>query len=225
MPSYDRISGDYHLEALSAVSGLGDLHFTANAGLGTVYVNGNLIVTSNFSTYQTITSLTVDRFITLGSNTPPGFPNLNGGINLERGSGKAAVSIRWNESVSSWQVTNDGSNFANIYGKEPVLSTIEDDKLPRLGNDLNTRGYRIYSPPGNNIIFNAGFDGSVTSRALQIDHLNFPYTANTDFISTATVFYAKPIATGGTGLFITDNQNRSEELISKKRAVIFSLVL
>lgn len=223
MPSYDRISGDYHLEALSAISGLGDLHFTANAGLGTVYVNGNLIVTSNFSTYQTVNSLSVDRFLTLGANTPTGFPNLNGGINLERGSGKATVSIRWNESVSSWQVTNDGSNFANIYGKEPVLSTIDEDPLPQLGNDLNTKGYRIFSPVGNNLILNSGFNGSLTTRGIQIDHLHF--VSNVDFISSATVFYGKTIGSGGTGLFITDAQNRSEELISKRRAVIFSLVL
>jgi len=223
MPSYDRISGDYHLDTLSAFSGLGDMYFTANAGLGTIYINGNLVVTSDYTTYQSINSVSIDRYITLGSNTPVGLPNLDGGIRLERGSGKPTVSIKWNESLSSWQVTNDGSTFANIYGKEPVLSKIEEDNFPRLGSHLNTQGFYIFSPAGNNIIFNAGFNGTGVTRALQINH-TFG-NANVAFINTATVVYADPILSGGTGLFITDNQNRNEELVSKRRSVIFSLVL
>jgi hypothetical protein len=223
MPSYDRISGDYHLDTLSAFSGLGDMYFTANAGLGTVYINGNLVVISDYSTYQTINSVSIDRYITLGSNTPAGLPSLDGGIKLERGSGKPTVSIKWNESLSSWQVTNDGSTFANIYGKEPVLSEIEEDLSPRLGSHLNTQGYFIFSPAGNNIIFNAGYTGTGPTRALQINHLFG--NANVSFIDSATVVYGDSIRSGGSGLYITDNLNRNEELVSKRRSVIFSLVL
>jgi len=223
MPSFDRITGDYHLEAVSGLCGPGDLHFTANSGSGTVYVNGNLVVTADYSSYQTVNSITIDRFLTLGKNTPAGVVNLNGGIKLERGAGLPTVELRWSESVGRWQLTNDGVNFANIYGKEPVLSTVSEDRLPSLGGHLNTACYEIRSPDPCNIILNPGWDGTNARTAVQINHVTTGTTV--PFIANAAVVYAKPASSGRSGLFITDNLARSEELITKRRAVVFSLVL
>lgn len=223
MSSYDRISGDYHLTTLSGLCGPGDIHFTANAGQGSMFVNGNLIVLGTYNSYQTVNTTTIDRFLTLGNNTPIGYPSLDGGIKLERGPGKSTVMIKWTESIGKWQLTNDGVTFANIHGKDPVLSRIEEDLLPRLGSHLNTQGYRIFSPFGNNIIFSPGFDGVGATSGIAIERINDATVV--PYLIDSSLIYAKSIKSGGSGIYITDNKNRSEELITKRQAVIYSLVL
>lgn len=75
-------------------------------------VNGNLLITGN-STNIYSTNLTVtDNIITLNGNVT-GTPTLDAAIEVNRGS-SANVQLRWNESFTKWQITNDGTVFGNI---------------------------------------------------------------------------------------------------------------
>lgn len=222
MSSFDRISGNYYLDTFSGACGLGDIHFTANTGSGTVYINGNLVVSENYTKISTMQSIVVDRFIKLGANVGLLTVNLDAGIKVDRGA-KPEVSILWNDTISRWQITNDGTNFANIYGKEPVLGAIEEDISPKLGNHLNTRCFEIRSPDLCNIILNPGYNGTVTQGAVQIKKVN---TGSAPVnVPGSVVLYGSGEGSGGTALYTTDLQGRVEELITKRKAVVFSLVL
>jgi hypothetical protein len=222
MSSFDRISGNYYLDALSGSCGLGDIHFTANTGFGTVYINGNLVVSSNYTQISSMQNIVVDRFIKLGTSVNLSTVNLNAGIKIDRGS-KPEVSILWNDTILSWQITNDGINFANIYGKDPVLGYIEEDTNPKLGNHLDTRCFEIRSPGLCNIILNPGYNGTATQGAVQIKKVNTGSAPNN--VPGSVVLYARDEGNGGTALYTTDINGNHEELITKRKAVVFSLVL
>lgn len=107
MASIKRIFGDYTIQSVVSTDKI-------NINTSLVTINGNLLVTGNTTTINT-TNLTVeDNIITLNGNVSSSTaPTLNAGIEVNRGSA-ANVSLRWNESVDAWQITNNGSTFANI---------------------------------------------------------------------------------------------------------------
>jgi hypothetical protein len=79
---------------------------------GNLTVTGDLIVSGNTTTLNTANLQVEDNFILLNSGVS-GAPNLNAGLEVERGS-STNVDIRWNESTDKWQFTNDGSIYRDI---------------------------------------------------------------------------------------------------------------
>jgi hypothetical protein len=79
---------------------------------GNVVIGGNLTVNGDTTTLNTETLSVEDNTIVLNSNAT-GSPTLNAGIEVERGD-SANVSVRWNESTDSWELTEDGSTYKNI---------------------------------------------------------------------------------------------------------------
>lgn len=80
----------------------------------TVFVQGNLYVGGN-ATAITKTDLNItDNIITLNAGeTGPGVTLVYSGVQIDRGS-LANVQIRWNESTTKWELTNDGSTYNQI---------------------------------------------------------------------------------------------------------------
>lgn len=78
----------------------------------TMTVNGNLIVLGNTTTIESQTLNVWDNTITLNANVT-GTPVLDATIQVDRGT-SVNTAVRWHESVKSWQITNDGTNFGNI---------------------------------------------------------------------------------------------------------------
>lgn len=216
MASYDRISGSYHLDTLG-----GDIHITSVGGQGSVFINGNLYVIGGFSNVQSIQTLVYDNFVTLAANTA-GTPFLDAGIEVDRGD-SPTVGLRWHEAVDRWQVTNDGTYWANL------MIMVEDDTNPRLGGNLSTTGlvysntnFDIRSTAPHNLILAPGWDGNSATTALQLRHST---VANVSYVSGSSLLFANTAQAGQSGLYIKDELNRSEELITKRRAVVYSLVL
>lgn len=89
-------------------------------GLGTadnvefedVIVDGNLTVNGTTTTVNSET-LTVDDNIIVLNNNAAGTPTENAGIEVERGTSDN-VSLRWNETTDTWQVTVDGTNYSDL---------------------------------------------------------------------------------------------------------------
>ena len=79
---------------------------------GNVVIGGNLTVNGDTTTLNTETLSVEDNTVVLNSNAT-GSPTLNAGIEVERGD-SANVSVRWNESSDSWELTEDGSTYKNI---------------------------------------------------------------------------------------------------------------
>jgi hypothetical protein len=94
--------------------------YTINTPL--VTISGNLNVLGNTTTIRS-TQLTVDdNIITLNGNVT-GVPTLNAGIAVNRGS-SANVYVLWNESIDSWQITNNGTTYGNILNAVNGSSTL-----------------------------------------------------------------------------------------------------
>ena len=79
---------------------------------GDVVVGGDLTVNGTTTTLNTETLLVEDNIVVLNSGITAS-PTLNSGIEVERGTSDN-VSLRWNESTDSWELTEDGSTYKNI---------------------------------------------------------------------------------------------------------------
>jgi hypothetical protein len=93
-------------------------NLTIDSAGGTVTVDDNLIVSGNLTINGTTTTvntatLNVSDNIVVLNNDVTGSPTENAGVEVERGT-SANVFIRWNETSDKWEITEDGSNYANI---------------------------------------------------------------------------------------------------------------
>ena len=79
---------------------------------GHMVVEGNLTVSGTATAINTTQTTINDNIITL-NNDVTGTPSENAGIEIERGDSDN-VALCWNESTDKWQITTDGSSYANI---------------------------------------------------------------------------------------------------------------
>jgi len=210
MATVDRTSGDWYLKALD-----GNIYLDARAGHGTVSIAGDLIVIGSQTNIGSVETLITDNIITLAANVTTGVPVLNAGIEVRRGDEPNAV-FQWTEAVGKWQISSDGGLTLS-----DVMSHVADDPTPYLGGDLNLAGYEIRSANSQNIVFNPGYSLFGSNAGIQIK-----YTINSvPQVTDSTVFYASLPGGGVTGLYVSNSIKDDQELITKQRALIYSLVL
>jgi len=98
-----------------------DLNISSN-GTGNVKVDDNLIITGNLTVQGNTANLSVnhlyvqDNIIDINAEVT-GTPTSNAGIRVVRGD-EPAVLLRWNESSTRWQVTNNGSDYLSLVGND-----------------------------------------------------------------------------------------------------------
>ena len=177
-----------------------------------VSVNGNLTVTGTTTTINTTNSAIQDNVVTLNAgflgalNTD--FVDLKSGIEVNRGqqasggsSGRPTVGIRWNENLSRWEFSNDGTTYYEI-ARGPALRHIVEDTIPQLGNDLDTNGFSIFLKP-------------VDPAPANNPGFNVLYSVNS-------------VGSGGTGIkFVTSKSPGvyiRDELVSRKKSIVHSLI-
>lgn len=169
------------------------------------YITGNLHVSGVYDT-TTVTNTNVqDKDIALnvgetgwgvGGNASPG----TSGLIVDRGL-QANVSLRWNESTDVWEITTDGSTFSTILtAGGGGLTAVVDDTSPELGGNLVTNGYHIQ---------------------LNTPTIN-PPVGNVAGIS---LLYAANVGSAGSGLYVVNSETTSEELVTKSKAIVFSIIL
>jgi hypothetical protein len=192
-----------------------------------VIVTGNLNVRGNTTIINSNIQTITDNILTLNSGeTANGVSTLGttSGIEIDRGIAPGGnVQLIWNESFKTWQVSGvvsgspgDGAQYSNIATTtgSGTLSSVFDDKAPVLGANLNVNGFTIYA--------NVAATSYVTLQgALQLKQANIVYTAATG----STVFYANVVGAGQTGLYVINTESTNEELVTKRRAFGFSLIL
>jgi len=95
-----------------------DLVLVAPGGSGTVSVNDNLVVTGNLTVSGTTTTVNsnqlniADNIITLNVDET-GVPSQHAGLLIERGT-SANSALRWNETLDTWQTSNDDITYYDI---------------------------------------------------------------------------------------------------------------
>jgi hypothetical protein len=201
----------------------------ANITLDTdfVIITGNLNVRGNTTIINSNTQTITDNIITLNQGeTGNGVSTLGttSGIEIDRGTAQGGnVQLIWNESFKTWQVSGvvsgspgDGTQYSNIATTSGAgtLSAVFDDKFPVLGGNLNVNNFTIYA--------NVAAGTYVTLQgALNLKSANVAPTAATG----GTIFYASDTGAGQAGVFVVNPASTNEELVTKRRAFGFSLLL
>ena len=176
-----------------------------------VIITGNLTVQGSQTSIQTTNTTLKDNIIVLNDGEVGAGVTLgSAGIAVARGS-LANVALRWNETLDRWELTNDGTTYAAINSSSSGTFALIDDLTPILGGNLNTNSYTISSNVGN-----LKFNGNI-----QINNTLVAPTA----ITGATVIYAAAPSAGASGVFVVNGEAVNEELITKKRAFAFSILL
>jgi len=179
----------------------------------TMFVDGNLLVGGN-TTQVTKTELSIsDNTITLNKGEAGSGVSLgSAGIEVDRGSA-ANVSILWNETYDKWSLTTDGTTFANISTSTGAGTiSIIGDPAPQLGGNLDVLAQSIFSSTANYVRFADNVAINVTSVAPSA------LTGN-------TVISAQTPDVGQSGLFVTTTSYTTQELITKSKAVWYSLIM
>jgi hypothetical protein len=95
-----------------------------------VTIDQNLIVTGNLTVNGTTVTLntetvTVEDNVLILNSTATGSPTMDAGIEVERGD-ELNVSVRWNESIDKWELTNNGIDYIEIKSGNQDISTDSD---------------------------------------------------------------------------------------------------
>jgi hypothetical protein len=190
-----------------------------------IIITGNLNVRGNTTIISSNTQVITDNIITLNQGeTGNGVSTLGttSGIEIARGTAPGGnVQIIWNETTKTWQVSGvvpgspgDGTQYSNIATSSTGGTNVFDDKAPVLGGNLNVNNFTIYA--------NVAAGTYVTLQgALNLKSANVTPTAATG----STVFYASDTGAGQAGLFVVNPASTNEELVTKRRAFGFSLIL
>lgn len=179
-----------------------------------IVVRGNLNVLGNTTQITTVNTNIKDNIIVLNDGeTGAGVTAGTAGIQINRGS-SANVALLWNENLDQWQLTTDGSTYSNIAstsgGGGVAITAVVQDPAPVLGGNLNTDGYTIRA--NTNVKFSGNLQVSNTLVA-------------PGAVTGATVLYAQAPNSGQAGLYVVNSDSTNEELITKRRAFGFSLIL
>ena len=205
MPIYKNVSSNYIIKT--------PLDTGSNITLSTdnVYVVGNLYVEGD-TTYVSSNNLTItDNVIVLNQGQPSGgITKGNAGIIIDRGS-QPYAQLQFNQAGGNvWQITSSGgSGFANILTVGAAFQLV-DDPNPVLDGNLNVNGYTIYA--NTNVILQGNIELKYANTVPSL-------SANT------TVVYAQTPGAGTAGLYVVNSEATQEELVTKRRAFGFSLIL
>jgi len=184
-----------------------------------VIITGNLTVAGTYDTQNVTNTNVVDKNLALnvgetGNGVGPAGAGTSGLI-IDRGN-LANVELRWNEATDTWQLTTDGTIYANIISSTTgttALTNVYEDTSPELGGNLNVQTYTIFT---GNAATNISFAGNL--------QLNNTAVAPT-LVANATVVYASVPNAGTSGVYVVNGSAANQELITKTRSVGFSLLL
>ncbi len=169
-----------------------------------VTINGNLVVVGTTSQITTVDTLVYDNIITLAAGQNGG-PTLNAGIEVDRGI-NPKVGLRWHEESLNWQYTNNGYVWKSF-----SMTKVQEDVDPHLGGNLFVDGFTITANVGHTV--NIG-------PIISIPHI----TSDPDPINGYSTIYAKTTGPGETGIFMSNDKTVGQELITKRKAFIYSII-
>ena len=196
MKTVKRVSSDYDIYA------------------GTVTINGNLVVVGSSTQVESVNALIYDNFITLAAGQTGG-PTLDGGIEIERGD-QPTVSVKWNETQKHWEYTDDGAIF-----KKFGLQAIVEDLDPHLGGNLNVNNFSITSDSGHDVVITAGTGGDlILGPALRLPN----QSSDINPLASHSTVYAKEPSAGDTGLYVSNGKVTGREIITHRKAFLYSII-
>jgi hypothetical protein len=178
----------------------------------TLIVSGNLKVLGTVSNISSTNTQITDNIITLNQGeTGFGVTPVYSGLEVDRGQ-LAKTALRWNESLTRWELTTDGSVYMPIVTGVKGIEGVFQDPAPQLGGNLDVLARTIFS--SNNQVVK--FDSNIAVQNTVVP----PST-----LSGYNTVYAQTPNGGGSGLFVTNTTKQQQELITKSKAVFYSLMM
>jgi len=220
--TYKKVFGDYEI-ITSDVDGSTESYIRLRADQVRIY--GDLVVTGDQSVVNEVNLAIKDREILLNEGEGgSGVTGTYAGMNVDRGS-LNEVGIRWNETTDKWQLTEDGTTWTNIQsssGSGTGIENVVEDLTPQLGGDLDVNSQQIVSTSNGDIVLAPDGSGTVKieSAELALDRLASDPTAQADY----NLLYHKTEDSGGTGLYFRTTTTGPDELVSKTKAIVFSII-
>ena len=148
--------------------------------------------------------------------------------------------LRYNDSTADgtgtntdsgfWEATDNGIDYYQLNSTEGFR--LEDDPDPHLGGNLVVNNFAITSiqdiPNGDNGNIVIDSDNDIIIDATKQIKANTPIglqevLLDPAFVAGYNTIYGKAIGSGGTGLYVR-NQDRVEELVSRSKAIVFGLI-
>lgn len=196
-------------------------------GEGYFIINGNLVVTGTTQSANALVIETTYPFILTGEDNPgPGNPLGYGNLGLVVQTGGSNVlptyaAIQFNGNANVWQISsNVSSGNTGAVGSYANILT-EGSSLPPAGSNtwvqfndggaLGAVAEFVFDKSDNTL----GLDGQ-----LKLDHLG----AAPGNVADSTILYADATGSGGTGLYFVDSDNTQDELVSKAKAIVYSII-
>lgn len=190
----------------------GDLIMTGDGGLATLtinyaeaVINGNLTYTGNLTT--------VDDFIVVAANNTGTVTEM--GLLAQTGPTTFA-GLRFNSTANVWQISS------SVYGNGgPVTSyaNIATGNATVGGANTNVQ-FNNSGSFGGNTRFSYDF---ANSQLILTGSQAFGNTAIPTNVSNSIVVYSNVVSGGGTGLYVTSSA-ASGELVSKSKAIVYSII-
>jgi len=207
MTTYKRIDGDFYIQTVYPPEQ--KVYIDTDTT-----VSGNLVVQGNL-TYINVTELNVtDPFILVNaSNT--GTYSSNSGLLTHKTSSDYA-GIRYNSNSNSWEISTSTSSSGITGSWSPIAST------GTLAAGANTE---IQYNNSGALGANAAFKFDYATSRLTINGttaLGYSSVPPTTVANTATMVANIP-GSGGTGIYFNNDSNQ-DELISKSKAIVFSII-
>lgn len=219
MTTHKRIDGDYVITGIQSSDNV-------VINTHTLEVNGNLSVRGNL-TYIEVSELKVDDpFITVAANNSgtgnsAAFPNQ--GLVAQTGTGTFA-GLRFHNDTGEWQISSDVSaDGAPISSYQPI--------------GISTAG--LPAGPINSVQYNAGNDEFGGQAEFLVDFANASLfldapmsfgnlsdqpPSNGNIRANTVYLYHSSEGSGGTGLYFESDIKPRDELVSKTKAIIFSII-
>ena len=212
-----------------------------------IVLDGNVQVTGSSTSVDVITSVISDTSIILNAGeTGSGVSTLGSTaqIVIDRGT-LPDVALRWNDATDTWQITVDGSTYLDIItGSGGLVAAAGSDTFVQYNNGgfigaeanfaydyTNNLLYVGNVTIGNNAITSNTTNGNIALNANGTGTVNISTATALTFQGSApgstaslTKFYAATPGAAASGLYFVNTVD-SDELVSKKKAIMFGLVM
>ena len=209
MTTYKRIDGDYYIQ-------------TIDPPTQKVYIDTDTTVTGNLTVQGNLTYINVDElnitdpFILLNASNTATYA-ANSGI-LTHKTSNTYAGIRYNETANVWQVAtavtsitgNTVGNWSDLVSSGSIAAGANTEIQYNNGGALGANAAFKFDYATSRLIING-------TTALGYKSIPPATVAN-----TATMVANIP-GSGGTGIYFNNNSNQ-DELISKSKAIVFSII-
>lgn len=217
MATVKNVFGNYNLTTYSNVANGSSVGTTITLQTGELVILGNLVTVGNTSSVTKTDTDITDNIITLNKGEAgAGITLGNAGITIDRGT-SPDVTLRFNEYYQKWQITNDGSTYGNIgaFIGTGFISAIIEDPNPTLGGNLDVNGRTIKTA---NVIYpHVNLEGNL--------QLGYSTTIPSSPVANTSIVYTTTPGAGTTGIYVVNQNVIGQELITKQRAIAYSIFL